>query len=72
MLMALQNSSFSEFFMQKFFSMRQQTVKDASNMSFKIKTTRRLQFSNFYSSHSFPFINNLSTVILEARKAPNL
>ena len=55
-LMELPNCSFSEVSMEKYSSLWQQTVMDALNMSWKIKTTQRLQFPSFYSSHSIHWI----------------
>ena len=52
---------FSDVAMEEYFSLWQQTVMYALNMSSKIKITRRSQYSYFYSSHSIHLINKLRT-----------
>ena len=47
--------------MEEYFSVFQQTVMDALNVSCKIKTTRLLQFPYFYFSHLIHLINQLRT-----------
>ena len=60
-LLALPNCSFSDVSMEEYFSLWQQTVLYALNMSCKIKTSRRSQYPYFYSSHSIHLINKLRT-----------
>ena len=60
-LLALPNCNFRDVSIEEYFSLWQQTVLYAINMSCKIKTSRRSQYPYFYSSHSIHQINKLRT-----------